>query len=107
MVVGADGCFTAITRPVVIGLQVFATARSVEGIQDLADLGVKTLGLDVTDNDAVFRVRDQVAEIAGGKLDILVNNAYDFLSFPSYPPDVYPPMNVQGTTYVAGSPLRS
>jgi len=57
------------------GLQVFATARSAKTIQDLADLGMMTFELDVTSENAVLQVRDQVAEITGGKLDILVNNA--------------------------------
>jgi len=56
-------------------LQVFSTARSANRIQDLADLGMTTFELDVTNYDTVLRVRDQVAEITGGKLDILVNNA--------------------------------
>ena len=60
---------------VAIGFHVFATARSLNSTQDLADVGMATLQLDVTQKDAVFRARDQVAETTGGKLDTLVNNA--------------------------------
>jgi NAD(P)-dependent dehydrogenase (short-subunit alcohol dehydrogenase family) len=43
---------------------------------DLAAQGIETLELDVTNNDSVQKAREAVAELTGGKLDILVNNAY-------------------------------
>ncbi|EIM84215.1 NAD-P-binding protein [Stereum hirsutum FP-91666 SS1] len=57
------------------GLRVVATARSLDAMQDLTELGLITMALDVTKIDAVRKVRDDVASLTGGKLDILVNNA--------------------------------
>jgi len=74
------GCSSGIGRTLALefhakGLKVFATARSLKSIQALGDMGMIVSELDVTNNNAVLRVRDQVAEITGGTLDILVNNA--------------------------------
>jgi len=52
------------------GWTVYATSRDPDGV----DLDCPVLELDVTDADAVRRVRDRVLEEAGG-LDCLVNNA--------------------------------
>lgn len=52
-----------------------ATARSLDLIQDLRDLGMSTLHLNVTDDTSITACRDQVAQLTQGKLDILVNNA--------------------------------
>lgn len=52
-----------------------ATARRLEAMSELAALGMTTLQLDVTDESSVRKVRDEVVELTGGKLDILVNNA--------------------------------
>jgi len=41
----------------------------------LSELGIETFQLDVTDLASVRTCRDQIREIVGGKLDILVNNA--------------------------------
>jgi 1-acylglycerone phosphate reductase len=41
----------------------------------LPELGIETLILDVTNQQSVEAVRDEVARITGGTLDILVNNA--------------------------------
>ncbi len=59
----------------VSGLVVFATARNETALSELLNSGIKTFALDVTNEEHIIRVRDQVAEITGGKLDILVNNA--------------------------------
>ena len=48
-------------------------------LEDLRQMGMTTIALDVTDFDAIRKVRDEVAELTGGKLDVLVNNAYVFL----------------------------
>ena len=46
-------------------------------LSDLAALpDVHTLALDVTDDASVKAARDKVAEITGGTLDVLFNNAY-------------------------------
>lgn len=57
------------------GYFVFATARKVEVLEDLKQLGITTLQLDVTDLGSVHRARDAVAKLTGGSLDILFNNA--------------------------------
>jgi len=57
------------------GLLVFATARKVEVLADLAELGISTIALDVTDVESIRRARDHVSEVTGGTLDVLVNNA--------------------------------
>ena len=38
-------------------------------------MGMTTLRLDVTDKEAIRNVRDEVEELTGGRLDVLVNNA--------------------------------
>ena len=53
----------------------FATARSAESMNDLAQEGAVTIALDVTDNEAIREVRHHVSARTGGALDILVNNA--------------------------------
>ncbi|KAK0459219.1 NAD-P-binding protein [Desarmillaria tabescens] len=66
--------------PQLSGLVVFATARNEAVLSDLQKAGMTTFALDVTNDEQINRVRDQVAEMTGGKLDILVNNAsYSFL----------------------------
>lgn len=45
-------------------------------MERLSALSMKAMTLDVTDLNARRRVRSQVEQITGGKLDILVNNAY-------------------------------
>ncbi|KAJ2977729.1 hypothetical protein NUW58_g7722 [Xylaria curta] len=57
------------------GLHVIATARRPEVLAELAELGMSTVALDVTDAESIRKCRDEVAKINGGKLDILVNNA--------------------------------
>ncbi|KAI0407827.1 NAD(P)-binding protein [Xylaria palmicola] len=57
------------------GLHVIATARRPEVLAELAELGMSTVALDVTDAESIKRCHDEVAKINGGKLDILVNNA--------------------------------
>ncbi|KZT68536.1 NAD(P)-binding protein [Daedalea quercina L-15889] len=57
------------------GYRVFATARRVEAMGELEKEGAVTLALDVTDEDAIRKVREQVSAVTGGTLDILVNNA--------------------------------
>ncbi|KAL1932602.1 hypothetical protein VTP01DRAFT_8280 [Rhizomucor pusillus] len=56
------------------GYQVYATARRVESMEGLEELGCKLLRLDVTDNASIKSVVDQVITEAG-QIDILINNA--------------------------------
>ncbi|KAL8840387.1 MAG: hypothetical protein Q9176_003880 [Flavoplaca citrina] len=57
------------------GLRVFATARTTEAVQGLADAGIEALDLDVTSNKSISACKEEVAERTGGRLDYLVNNA--------------------------------
>jgi len=57
------------------GLQVFATARNLEKISHLKDLGLDVLQLDVLSPTSIENAAREVAEKTGGKLDFLVNNA--------------------------------
>lgn len=54
-----------------------------ESMADLASAGIETMVFDVTDLTSVRQVRDRIAMLTGGKLDILVNNACVFQ--PSHP----------------------
>ncbi|KAF2093181.1 NAD(P)-binding protein [Rhizodiscina lignyota] len=57
------------------GFRVFATARTTAKISELADLGIETLSLELTDPGSIIALRDEVSKRNEGKLDILVNNA--------------------------------
>ncbi|KAI0438425.1 NAD(P)-binding protein [Xylaria telfairii] len=57
------------------GLHVIATARRPDVLAELAELGMSTVALDVTDPESIRKCHEEVAKINGGKLDILVNNA--------------------------------
>ncbi|KAH7350684.1 hypothetical protein BKA65DRAFT_549684 [Rhexocercosporidium sp. MPI-PUGE-AT-0058] len=57
------------------GVHVFATARNLSKIEHLKTLGLTTLELDVTAPTSIEQVVAEVANITGGKLDFLVNNA--------------------------------
>jgi 1-acylglycerone phosphate reductase len=57
------------------GLRVLATARNTDSIKDLADLGIETLSLEVTDPKSIKALKEEVASRTSGKLDYLVNNA--------------------------------
>lgn len=56
------------------GWRVYATARRVESIQDLAERGCVTLALDVTD-EASMRTAVEAVEQEEGAIGVLVNNA--------------------------------
>lgn len=47
----------------------------------MADMGMTCLPLDVTKMDSITACREEVSKLTGGKLDILVNNAYLLPSF--------------------------
>jgi 1-acylglycerone phosphate reductase len=57
------------------GYQVLATARKKESISDLEQLGITALALDVDSPKSIAALKEEVARITGGKLDMLVNNA--------------------------------
>ena len=56
------------------GYTVYAGARRVEKMKDLADLGIHAIELDVTDDASVVALIDQVIAETG-RIDVLVNNA--------------------------------
>ncbi|HEX9206651.1 MAG TPA: SDR family oxidoreductase [Steroidobacteraceae bacterium] len=56
------------------GHRVYATARQLPALDALSSLGVRTLALDVNDDDAITAAFARVREEAG-TLDLLVNNA--------------------------------
>lgn len=45
-------------------------------IAHLEQLGMTTLALDVTSAESITTAKDEVSKLTGGKLDILVNNAF-------------------------------
>jgi 1-acylglycerone phosphate reductase len=58
------------------GATVFATARSISKMQDLASLSnVYLLSLDVTSPESIAAAAKEVETKTGGKLDVLINNA--------------------------------
>jgi len=58
------------------GFHVIATARSRDAIKDLEAVGISTLSLEVTNPESIAAAKKEVDALAGGYLDILVNNAY-------------------------------
>ncbi|KAK6078655.1 short chain dehydrogenase [Seiridium cupressi] len=62
--------------------RVFATARQLEKMKALADLGIDTLVMDVSSQPQIDTAVETVREAAGGRLDILINNAAAFNLMP-------------------------
>lgn len=63
------------------GYTVFAGARRLEAMKDLADLGITTISLDVTNEESVQNTI-KIIEEQTGRLDILFNNAGTSCTFP-------------------------
>ncbi|KAF4481665.1 hypothetical protein FAGAP_11966 [Fusarium agapanthi] len=57
------------------GFRVFATARSLKTLSNLAEAGIEILTLDVTQPESIAAVKSQIASRTGGSLHILFNNA--------------------------------
>ncbi|MBF0124224.1 MAG: SDR family NAD(P)-dependent oxidoreductase [Magnetococcales bacterium] len=73
------GCSSGIGRAVAIGLQqrgwrVFASARRPESVTELAQLGLESLPLDLTDSQSIHQAVATVLERTGGQLYALFNN---------------------------------
>jgi len=73
------GCSSGIGRAAAIslhaaGLSVYATARQVDTLADLAGQGIHTLALDVTDEASMTEAVAAIEE-AAGPVGVLVNNA--------------------------------
>lgn len=78
-VVLITGCSSGLGRALALqfaqkGHTVFATARHVEDIADLADQGITVLQLDVTDASSISATVRKIWESAG-KIHLLINNA--------------------------------
>ena len=56
------------------GYKVYATARRLELMEPLKEYGIIPLKLDVTDEENVNNVIDEIIK-ENGKIDILINNA--------------------------------
>jgi len=61
------------------GLHVFATARDLSKMKQLASLGIETLELDIGSESSIAAC---VREVSSRKLDVLVNNAGTSASMP-------------------------
>lgn len=73
------GCSSGIGRALALAFharaaRVWATARRVESLQELAQVGLRTAALDVCDSAAIASLRERIAA-QDGAIDILVNNA--------------------------------
>ncbi|KAL3452083.1 hypothetical protein BJX65DRAFT_293284 [Aspergillus insuetus] len=69
------------------GLRVFATARSLKSIANLAESGIETLALDVTDQASIAAVKAEISKRTGGTLDMLYNNAGSMYEVPAIEAD--------------------
>jgi NAD(P)-dependent dehydrogenase (short-subunit alcohol dehydrogenase family) len=61
-------------RLAALGFTVYAAARRVERMADMADHGIHVESLDVTDDGSMVKVVDKIVS-EHGRIDILVNNA--------------------------------
>lgn len=80
------GCSTGIGRASALrlhaaGFDVYATARRLESIEDLAAAGITTLRLDVTDDESMVAAVTQITA-EHGAVGVLVNNAGFWLAGP-------------------------
>jgi 1-acylglycerone phosphate reductase len=57
------------------GYRVFATARRLEVMSDLQEVGIECLKMDVTDTTSLKKIKEEVEQKTGGTLDVLINNA--------------------------------
>jgi NAD(P)-dependent dehydrogenase (short-subunit alcohol dehydrogenase family) len=74
------GCSSGIGRATALrlarrGLRVYATARELGGMEELADAGCELLELDVTDEASARAAVAAVESASGGAVGALVNNA--------------------------------
>jgi len=57
------------------GCRVFATARSLKSLENLAAAGIEVFTLDVTSPESIDSLKKKIFSLTNGKLDILYNNA--------------------------------
>ena len=70
------------------GLRVFATARDAKSISDLADCGIETFSLEVTNDESIKALKTEIESRTNGSLDILVNNAGRNYTVPALDVDI-------------------
>ncbi|CAG8904090.1 unnamed protein product [Penicillium egyptiacum] len=75
------------------GMRVFATARSASSLSTLAEKGIETHELDVTNAESITALRDEIFKRTGGKLDMLFNNAGSMYEAPAIEAD---PARIRG-----------
>ncbi|KIW16097.1 hypothetical protein PV08_06148 [Exophiala spinifera] len=85
------GCSSGIGKALVDelriqGLRVFAGSRSVDSLSGV--VGVEPLELDPASPESIAKARDEVSRRTGGKLDILINNAGQWLESPAIETDL-------------------
>lgn len=99
------GCSSGIGQALAIefknqGWHVIATARNVERLKKLSEIGCKILELDVTKSDQIISVVDQISK-EEGKIDMLINNAGYALIDPAI--EINPEeLNIQFATNFSG-----
>lgn len=64
------------------GWRVFASARNMARVKEVAAAGIETVQLDVTSAESIATSVSRVRELAGGSLDVLLNNAGAGYSMP-------------------------
>ncbi|PCJ41337.1 MAG: short-chain dehydrogenase [Moraxellaceae bacterium] len=57
------------------GYSVIATARKTEDLAKLADMGAKTVTMELLDENSVTAAATKILELSNGKIDALFNNA--------------------------------
>ncbi|KAH8812557.1 oxidoreductase [Xylogone sp. PMI_703] len=87
------GCSSGIGHALAVefhsrGLRVFASSRSINSMNALAEKGIELIQLDVTNPGSISQAKDDIAKRTGGKLDILVNNAGQWLESPAIETDL-------------------
>ena len=71
------------------GFRVFATARKADSISDLTNNGIEILSLEVTNDDSIKALQDEIKSRTNGTLDILVNNAGRNYTVPALDLEMY------------------
>ncbi|KAL1852382.1 hypothetical protein Daus18300_012215 [Diaporthe australafricana] len=57
------------------GFRTFATGRSKEAVSNLEERGIETFIVDVTVPESITKLKDDIARLTGGTLNVLFNNA--------------------------------
>ncbi|KAF2674154.1 NAD(P)-binding protein [Microthyrium microscopicum] len=87
------GCSTGIGKALAIefhnkGHRVFAASRTVSSLKSLAEIGIEIIQLDPTNADSIYNARSEISKQTDGKLDILINNAGQWIESPAIEVDL-------------------